>query len=92
MADIDFTQPHHLSPEQAHAAAQQVADKLAQSYDLSCRWDGDVLHFERAGVNGTLTVRAREAQVQIKLGMLFGAFAGAIEEKVGESMRKVFGA
>jgi putative polyhydroxyalkanoate system protein len=92
MADIDITLQHHLSPAQARAAAQQVADRLAESYDLTCRWEDGVLRFERSGVQGSLTVRETEAQVQIALGMLFGAFAEPIREKVQASMQKVFGA
>lgn len=90
MADIDIVQDHVLSPEMAHKAAQQVADKLAEEFELACRWDGDVLRFERSGVSGTLTLLPRQARMQIALGFLFGAFAPAIEAKVAEKMRKVF--
>ena len=63
MADINLVQEHHLAPEQARAAAQQVADKLAEQFELECQWDGDVLRFERSGVNGTLTLGAAEARL-----------------------------
>ena len=56
MADINIVQQHKLTAEKARAAAQQVADKLAQEYDLACAWDGDVLRFERSGVDGSLTL------------------------------------
>lgn len=87
---IHITQPHNLAPDAARAAAQQVADKLARELDLSCQWQGDVLSFGKSGVEGTLTLLADEAQVQIKLGFLYGAFAPAIHSKVAEKMRKVF--
>ena len=90
MADINIVQEHHLAPEQAREAAQQVADKLAEQFELACRWDGDVLRFERSGVNGALTLRANEAQLQIALGFPISAFAAQIEAKVSEKMRKVF--
>jgi putative polyhydroxyalkanoate system protein len=92
MADINIVQAHSLAPEQARAAAQQVADKLADQFELDCRWDGDVLRFERSGVNGSLALRPNEAQLQIALGFLYGAFAAQIEAKVAEKMRKVFAA
>jgi putative polyhydroxyalkanoate system protein len=92
MADIHIVQAHSLTPEKARAAAQKVADKLAREFELACTWDGDVLRFERSGVEGSLTLEQRQAQMRIKLGFLFGAFAEAIEGKVAANMRKVFDA
>ncbi|WP_295995333.1 polyhydroxyalkanoic acid system family protein [Rugamonas sp.] len=90
MADINIVQDHQLSEEQARAAAQQVADKMAQEFDLACQWDGDVLRFERSGVEGALTLGRSQAQMQIKLGFLYSAFASAIEGKIAAKMRQVF--
>ena len=90
MADISFTQQHSLSQPAARAAAQKVADKLSAQFGLDCRWEGDVLRFERSGVDGALTLGAQEAALQIKLGFLMSAFAPAIEQKVADSMRKTF--
>jgi putative polyhydroxyalkanoate system protein len=90
MADINLVQEHNLAPQQAREAAQQVADKLAEQFELACRWDGDVLRFERSGVNGSLTLSPNQARLQIALGFLFSAFSAQIEAKVAEKMRKVF--
>ncbi|GGC22769.1 polyhydroxyalkanoic acid system family protein [Pseudoduganella buxea] len=89
---INIIQEHNLEPAAARAAAEQVAEKLAREFDLTCNWQGDVLRFERSGVEGELTLAPRQAQMQIKLGFLYGAFAPAIQSKVEEKMRKVFGA
>ena len=90
MADINITQQHQLSQPAARAAAQKVADKLAGEYGLDCHWDGDVLRFERSGVEGALTLGERQAALRIKLGFLMSAFAATIEQKVADSMRKTF--
>ena len=90
MADINIVQQHKLTAAKAREAAQQVADKLAQEYDLACAWDGDVLRFERSGVDGSLTLEKEQAQLQIKLGFMLSAFAYTIEGKIAEKMRKVF--
>ena len=90
MADINIVQDHQLSAEQARAAAQQVADKLAAEFDLSCQWDGDVLRFERSGVEGALTLGRNQARMQLKLGFLYSAFSSAIESKIADKMRRVF--
>jgi putative polyhydroxyalkanoate system protein len=92
MADISIVQEHGLAPHMARAAAQQVADKIANEYGLACRWEGEVLRFERSGVQGSLTLEATRAALRIQLGFLMGAFASTIEAKVAESMRKVFAA
>ncbi|MEG1055950.1 MAG: polyhydroxyalkanoic acid system family protein, partial [Janthinobacterium sp.] len=88
--DINIVQQHKLTAAKAREAAQQVADKLAQEYDLACAWDGDVLRFERSGVDGSLTLEKEQAQLQIKLGFMLSAFASTIEGKIAEKMRKVF--
>ncbi len=92
MADISIVQEHKLTHKKAREAAQKVADKLARDYQLACRWQGDVLHFERGGVQGALTLQEQQASMVIKLGFLMGAFASTIEAKVAESMKKVFAA
>jgi putative polyhydroxyalkanoate system protein len=92
MADIHIVQEHSLTPDMARAAAQKVADKLAGEFELACRWDGDVLRFERSGVEGALTLQQQRADMQIKLGFFYSAFSAAIESKVTENMRKVFAA
>jgi putative polyhydroxyalkanoate system protein len=92
MAAISIVQQHQLTPVTARAAAQQVADKLATEYALDCKWDGDVLRFERSGVNGSLTLEATRAALHIELGFLMSAFAPTIEAKVADKMKKVFAA
>ena len=90
MADINIVQEHNLAPEQARAAARQVADKLAEQFELECRWDGDVLRFERSGVDGALTLEPTQARLHIALGFPLSAFSSQIESKVADKMRKVF--
>jgi putative polyhydroxyalkanoate system protein len=90
MSEISIVQEHGLNPEQARAAAQQVAQRIAAEYGLACTWDGDVLRFERSGVEGSLRLEGQRAAMRIRLGFFMGAFAPAIEAKVAEKMRKVF--
>lgn len=92
MADISITQAHKLSHKKALAAAQKVADQIAEEYEMRSEWDGEVLQFKRSGVSGKLTVSANKAHLEINLGFLFKAFAPTIEEKVTAKMKKVFSA
>lgn len=90
MAELKIVQEHSLSPAAARTAAEQVAQRLAAEFGLACKWDGDVLRFERSGVDGDLRLEGQNASLRIRLGMLMSAFAPAIEAKVAEKMRKVF--
>ena len=90
MADISITVPHKMSLKKARAAAQKVAEKMAEEFDVSSEWEGDVLSFSRSGVNGTLAVHEKQAQLEITLGFMLRAFAPTIEEKVTQNMQKVF--
>ncbi|HYD79653.1 MAG TPA: polyhydroxyalkanoic acid system family protein [Paucimonas sp.] len=92
MAHINITQKHKLTHKKAKAAAQKVADKLAEEHGMECEWDGDVLLFKRSGVSGKLVLEEHAATIEITLGFLLMAFAGKIEEEVGKSMKKVFAA
>jgi putative polyhydroxyalkanoate system protein len=91
MAKISIHQKHKLSHKKAKAAAQKVADQMAEEYDMESEWDGDVLIFRRSGVNGTLVVYEKEARLDITLGFLLSAFSSKIEEHVTKNMKKVFG-
>ncbi len=90
MADISITQAHKMTLKKARAAAQKVADKMAEEFDVSSVWEENVLTFNRSGVNGTLTVFEKEARVDITLGFMLRAFASTIETKVALNMKKVF--
>ena len=92
MADISIVQEHKLTPKKAREAAQKVADTIADEYGLEVEWEGDVLYFERSGVQGSLTLEKKKAEMFIRLGFLMSAFAPTIEAKVAENMKKVFGA
>jgi putative polyhydroxyalkanoate system protein len=91
MADISIVQEHKLTHKKAKEAAQKVADAIAGDYGLECEWDGDVLRFERSGVQGQLTLEKKKAEIFIRLGFIMSAFAPTIETKVAENMKKVFG-
>lgn len=91
MAEIRIVREHSMAAPLARAAAQQVADKFAADYGVTCKWEGEnVLRFRRTGVDGALTLNAGRAALHIKLGFLMGAFAGTIEAKAADKMRRVF--
>lgn len=88
--DISIRQMHTLSHTKARAAAQKVADRLADEYELATQWEGDVLSFKRSGISGTLVLHDKQAQLDITLGFLLKAFAPTISAQVEKNMQKVF--
>lgn len=72
------------------AAAQKVADQIAEEYGVSLEWEDDVLHFKRSGVTGKLVLTEHTAHMEITLGLMFKMFGSAIEEHVRANMKKVF--
>lgn len=92
MVDISIKQSHRLSPGKAKAAAQKIADQMAEDFDVTSEWTGDVLRFNRIGVSGSLQISETDATLEITLGFLLKAFAPAIEQKVAAKMERVFAA
>ena len=64
MAELKIVQEHSLSPAAARTAAEQVAQRLAAELGLACKWDGDVLRFERSGVDGDLRLEGQSAALR----------------------------
>jgi len=60
MADIDVRRVHDLGLKAARIAADRMAGELGRKFDLRGDWEGNVLHFERPGVTGTLAITAKD--------------------------------
>jgi putative polyhydroxyalkanoate system protein len=86
MADILITRTHAFSLKQAKAAAQQVADELAEEYELQSQWQGNTLSFWRTGVEGYLKVSAKQMTIEVKLGFLLTAFKFSFEKNINQRL------
>lgn len=91
MPGIHLERPHHLGLKKARAAAQRVADDMAQNFEMSTEWDGNALHFSRAGVSGSLTVWRDRVVLDARLGGLLGVFRSRIEERLHDDFDRYFG-
>jgi putative polyhydroxyalkanoate system protein len=91
MAHIDITHAHGLPAADARRAVEDIAGKLADRFDVSHRWQGQALLFERPGVNGRITLAASEVQVQAELGFLLSALKGPIEQEIRRYLDEKFG-
>lgn len=91
MARIDITHAHGLSTAAAKRAVEDIADKLAERFDIQHHWQGQALLFDRPGVNGRITLAAKQVQVQAELGFLLSALKGSIEQEIRRYLDEKFG-
>lgn len=91
MSLIDLHARHSMSREEAQAAADELAADLAHKFDIAYHWDGDHIHFDRPGVNGSITVREREIRINARLGLMLMFLKPQIEHEVTRYLREHFG-
>ncbi|MFN0160038.1 MAG: polyhydroxyalkanoic acid system family protein [Burkholderiales bacterium] len=92
MADLNITRAHSMPVKKAREAAEGFARQLDEKFDLESEWQGDTLHFRRAGVAGTLALSKNSVAINVKLGLLLSAFRGKFEEHINANLDRVFGA
>ena len=82
MSGIDIRHTHSLKPKEARKAVEQLTEKLAERFDMEYHWEGDRMHFTRSGVDGFITLGAKDLHISAKLGFLLSAFRGPIEHEI----------
>ncbi|MGQ5523098.1 polyhydroxyalkanoic acid system family protein [Chitinimonas sp. PSY-7] len=87
---ISIRYPHSKPQEEARKLAEKVADEMSREFSMTYRWEGDVLHFERSGVTGQLSVVPGEVLVEAKLGFLLTALKPRIESEVRKFLNENF--
>ena len=92
MADISMMRSHHLGLKGARVAADKMAEKLGEKFDLTGDWNGNTLHFHRPGVNGVLAVSDHDMKLEVTLGFMLKMMKGPIERAVHEQLDKVLAA
>ncbi|PWK47899.1 polyhydroxyalkanoic acid system family protein [Pleionea mediterranea] len=92
MPDIQLSQPHQLTQQQARAKVDKMTHQLESDLGLTIQWlDDDKLSFERSGANGVLTLTEQQVSVEVKLNFMLRAMKGTIEKELEKALRKAFG-
>ena len=86
MADISHKRSHTLGLKGAHTAANKMADRLNEKFDLKGTWSGNTLNFTRPGVSGTLAVSETDMKLDVTLGFMLKMMKGPIERSVHEQL------
>ncbi|MDX1461321.1 MAG: polyhydroxyalkanoic acid system family protein [Xanthomonadales bacterium] len=82
MSVIDITARHHMDLDAAQNAADDLARDLAEKFEIDYGWDGDFIHFERTGVDGSIEVSDQKIHVQARLGLLLMFLQKRIEDEI----------
>lgn len=86
MANLHMVREHSLGLAAARKIAQAWAREVEGEFDMRCTFEagdaGEVVHFERSGVRGTLQVTGKRFELDATLGLLLGAFRGRIEAEI----------
>lgn len=90
MSSIDIRHAYSLTPAKARKAVEDVAKTLSERFDFDYRWEGDVLHFTRSGVDGQIALAPRELAVQAKLGFLLAMMKQPIEDQIRKILDERF--
>lgn len=90
MSHIDITAYHDMSLEKAQEAADALARDLAEKFDIDYGWDGDFIHFERTGVDGSIQINEQQIHIQARLGLLLTFMQGHIEDEIGGYLKSHF--
>jgi len=88
---IDIRHNHSMPMAQARRAVEEVAIKLGDRFGMDYRWEGDVLHFQRSGVDGHISLTPKQLHVTAKLGFLLSAMKGTIEQEIRRVLDERFG-
>lgn len=91
MSTIDIHAHHQLSHEEALNAADELSCALAKKFDINYGWEDEVIHFERPGVHGQITIQQTELRIQAKLGFMLMMLKGPIEQEIVSYLREHFG-
>lgn len=88
MADITLQRTHALGLKGARTAADKMAERLAEKFDLQASWSSNTLTFTRSGVNGTLQVTETHIDLEVTLGFMLKMMKGPIDKAIHENLDK----
>ncbi len=89
MADISLNRKHTLGVKGAKTAANKMATKLEEKFQLVSAWQGNVMTFQRTGVNGLLTITETDMKLEVTLGFLLKMMKAPIEGAIHEQLDAV---
>lgn len=90
MSEIDIRKNHDFDLEGAQQVADDLARDLAEKFDVDYGWDGDVIVFQRAGVDGQIQVDDQCVHVRARLGFFLSYIRPAVEREINRYLDEHF--
>lgn len=91
MAKIRIRRRHGLSPSEARALVEQLRAALGRDLGAQSQWQGDELHFHRAGASGRIALGAGFIDLEVRLGLLLAPLKTGIEQAIHQRLDGVLG-
>ncbi len=87
---IDIHKVHSMSLEDAQQVADELAEDLADKFNIDYGWDEDTIVFERPGVHGEIDVDEERIHVRAQLHFLFSYLQPAVEKEINRYLDEHF--
>ena len=89
MARISLSKKHDRPEQDVRQMVDELAQSLARRYDAKAVWSGDSsVKIDHSRLSGRLDILPGEVRIEVKLGMLAGAFKGTIEAELKKALEE----
>ena len=92
MSTISLRKSHARPEPEVRALVEELAAALKQRYDIDAIWlDERTVTITHSRLSGQLRLEPRQVCIDIKLGLLAGAFRSRIESELRKSLDEKLG-
>ncbi|WP_438951759.1 polyhydroxyalkanoic acid system family protein [Porticoccus sp.] len=90
MSHIQLERNHTMEKEQVRAMTEELGQKLKAKHGGDYCWEDDTVHYKHSGIDARVSFDDKTIRVDVKLGLLMGAFRGMIESEVTKYLDEKF--
>ena len=92
MSTILLKKVHSRPEEEVRGLVEELAASLKQRYDVDAVWlDDYTVKIYHSRMSGSLRMQPNQVSIEVKLGLLAGAFKGRIESELRKSLDQKLG-
>ena len=82
MSSIEIERSHQRGADEVRDAVERLAEKMAERFGVEYAWEGDIMAFERPGVEGEIRIGDQVVHVVAQLGFMLSMMKGPIETEI----------
>jgi len=91
MPTIDIKRSHTRPIPEAKKSIERIAEQLAKKFEVTWKWEGNTLHFQRSGVDGFIKLTTKQVHVVVNLGFLLSMLKTPVEREINRYLDEGFG-